>query len=167
MLGTTTFSSGTAASPVGQLHRGFSRLKRVSGFLLDTNIVSELRKGQKAHMSVLSWVHEQRDEELFISVATFGEIRMGIERLRSRDLNQVARLANWTDSLATQYRSRMLDVTLEIFEKWGQLQDIRPLPVIDAILAATVLHHDLTLVTRNVEDFRGLGLTVFDPFREA
>ena len=138
----------------------------MSGSLLDTNVVSELRKGRRAYPSVLKWIHEQPDEELFLSVATWGEIRMGIERLRPRDPKQAASLEGWADSLEAHYRSRLLDVTLEIFEKWGQLQAIRPLPAIDALLAATALHHDLTLVTRNVGDFRGMGLRVFDPFNE-
>lgn len=136
----------------------------MSGSLMDTNVVRELRKGRRADLAVLAWIDGQPDEGLFLSVATFGEIRMGIERLRSRDPAQAAVLAHWADSLATQYQSRMFEITLPVFEKWGVLQGVRPISAIDALLAATALHHDLTLVTRNIDDFRGLGLRVLNPF---
>jgi toxin FitB len=136
----------------------------VAGLLLDTNVVSELRKRQRADQGVMEWIHQQPDDELFLSVATFGEIRMGIERLRSRDPQQAAGLEAWAEAMESRFQSRMFDVTLKIFKLWGLLQAIRPISPIDCLLAATALHHDLTLVTRNLEDFKGLGLRVFNPF---
>ena len=136
----------------------------VNGSLVDTNVVSELRKGQKADKAVLQWLEDEPDEQLFLSVATFGEIRMGIERLRSRDALQASVLESWLNALVGRYQKRMFEVTLPVFEKWGVLQAIRPISPIDGLLAATALHHDLTLVTRNIDDFRGLGLRVLNPF---
>lgn len=138
--------------------------KIMNGSLMDTNVVSELRKGQKADKAVLQWLDDEPDEQLFLSVATFGEIRMGIERLRNRDALQAFILEKWLKALFSQYRERMFDVTLPIFEKWGYLQAIRPISPIDGLLAATALHHDLTLVTRNIDDFQGLGMRILNPF---
>ncbi len=137
----------------------------MAGFLLDTNVVSELRKRQRADQGVVAWIREQADDELFLSVATFGEIRMGIERLRSRDPQQAAGLEAWAEALESRYQSRLFDVTLKIFKQWGLLQAIRPISPVDGLLAATALHYDLTLVTRNEADFAGLGIRVLNPFR--
>lgn len=136
----------------------------MEGFLLDTNVVGELRKRGRANPHVLAWMQDQPDEELYLSAATMGEIRKGIERLRTRDPEQAAELDQWAETVRSQYRSRILDVTPEIFERWGVLQSMRPVAVMDAVLAATALHHNLTLVTRNTDDFRGLGLRLFNPF---
>ncbi len=136
----------------------------MAGFLLDTNVVSELRKRQRVDAGVMAWILEQPDEALYLSVATFGEIRKGIERLRPRDARQAAGLETWAETLESRYQSRLLDISLKIFKQWGLLQAIRPISPIDALIAATALHHDLTLVTRNIDDFEGLGLPVLNPF---
>jgi toxin FitB len=136
----------------------------VAGFLLDTNVVSELRKRQRADPGVTAWILGQPDEELFLSVATFGEIRKGIERLRPRDAKQAAGLETWAEALESRYQNRLFDVSLKIFKQWGLLQAIRPISPMDGLIAATAQHHDLTLVTRNVDDFEGLGLRVLNPF---
>ena len=136
----------------------------MEGFLLDTNVVSELRKRGRTNPDVLAWIQAQSDDQLYLSAATMGEIRKGIERLRTRDPEQAAELDQWAETVRLQYRSRILDVTPEIFERWGVLQSIRPVAVMDAVLAATALHYDLTLVTRNTDDFSGLGLRLFNPF---
>lgn len=132
--------------------------------LLDTNIVSELRKRQNADPAVRKWLDDQSDDELFLSVATFGEIRMGIERLRQRDPVQAAVLNGWALDLGTDYTERILDITREIFDRWGCLQAIRPIGAVDCLLAATAIEHDFTLVTRNIDDFRGLGVRLLNPF---
>lgn len=136
----------------------------MEGFLLDTNVVSELRKRRRADPAVIAWIQAQLDDELYLSAATLGEIRMGIERLRARDPQQAAELDRWEKSVRLQYRSRILDATVDIFERWGTLQSLRPVAAMDAVLAATALHHNLTLVTRNTDDFRGLGLRLLNPF---
>lgn len=136
----------------------------MAAFLLDTNVVTELRKRQRANSGVMGWIHQKLDHELYLSVATLGEIRMGIDRLHSRDPHQAARLEAWAEALEFRYQNRLLDITLKIFKQWGRLQAIRPISPIDGLLAATALHNDLTLVTRNLDDFKDLGLRVLNPF---
>jgi toxin FitB len=135
------------------------------GYLLDTNVLSEIRKGaQRARPEVYQWWLGMRDQELFLSVMTLGEIRKGIDRLGARDVAQTLALERWLDEVKTTFRERVIDVSLAVAERWGKLQAMRSLPEVDALLAASVLEHDLTLVTRNEADFEGLGIRIFNPF---
>ena len=137
----------------------------MAGFLLDTNVLSEIRKGSgRAHPQVWEWWLGMRDQELFLSVMTLGEIRKGIDRLGSRDAPQSLVLERWLEEVKHAFRERLIEVTVGIAERWGKLQAIRTLPEVDALLAASVLEHDLTLVTRNEADFVGLGIRVINPF---
>ena len=134
------------------------------GFLLDTNVVSELRRGEAANKGVINWFDEQSARELFVSVLTVGEIRQGIEQLRSRDKPQAARLDRWVTGLVQFYEDRLIYVDGDIAEEWGRLRAARPAPVVDALIAATARVHDLTLVTRNVRDFSKLRVRLVNPF---
>ncbi len=137
----------------------------MSGYLLDTNIISELRKGAvRAHPNLWKWWLSMKEENLFLSVLTLGEIRKGIDRLASRDPEQALVLDAWFRGLKTDFSDHILAVSPSIAETWGRLQAIRSLPEIDALLAATGLDHDLMLVTRNVHDFSGLGVRLLNPF---
>jgi len=137
----------------------------MAGFLLDTNVLSEIRKGSgRAHPQVWEWWLGMRDQELFLSVMTLGEIRKGIDRLGSRDAPQSLVFERWLEEVKHAFRERLIEVTVGIAERWGKLQAIRTLPEVDALLAASVLEHDLTLVTRNEADFVGLGIRVINPF---
>jgi len=98
---------------------------------------------------------------------TLGEIRKGIGRLGSRDPLQVLVLERWFEEVKSAFSERLIDVSPGIAECWGRLQAVRPLPEVDALLAASALHHDLTLVTRNEADFADLGLRVINLFRQA
>jgi toxin FitB len=133
-------------------------------FLLDTNVVSEVRK-PNADSRVRRWIASRLGVELFISVLVIGEIRQGIERLRPRDPEQAAAYETWLAVLRDEYRDRVLPITLDIGEEWGRLNSSRPLPVIDGLMAATAIVHGLTLVTGNVADMSGTGARVIDPFR--
>ena len=133
-------------------------------FLLDTNIVSDLRRGGRAHPALVEWFDAQPPRALFLSVVTLGEIRQGIEQLRERDGRQAAALDRWLTGLIQFYEDRLLDVDGEVAEEWGRLRARRSAPVVDALLAATALVHNLTLVTRNARDFAGLSVRVFNPF---
>ena len=137
------------------------------GYLIDTNVLSEIRKGaQRADPRVWSWWLDRREAALFLSVMTLGEIRKGIEQLRKRDGVQAFTLDRWLEQTSHAFKDQILEISEEVADGWGKLQAIRPLPDIDALLAATALHHGLTLVTRNESDFTGLGVTMINPFRK-
>lgn len=136
------------------------------GHLLDTNILSEIRKGPaRANPEVWRWWGGMAGQDMFLSVMTLGEIRNGIDRLAVRDKPQAMILERWLVGLKKSFSERVLEITSEIADCWGRLQSIRSLPAVDALIAATAMHHDLTLVTRNEADFEGLGLRVFNPFQ--
>lgn len=120
-------------------------------YLLDTNVVSELRR-PRPHPGVVRWFDESRGAELYLSALTIGEIRLGIVRLRRRDPEQATALAGWLDGLEAGYADRILPVTATVAHRWAELNAERPLPVVDALIAATALEHGATLVTRNVAD---------------
>jgi toxin FitB len=142
----------------------------MSGFLLDTNIPSELVRPQP-EPKVQTWVAAQDLDTLFISSVSFGELRKGII-LRSPGKRR-AELEAWIETdLSMLFSDRILPVTRSIAERWGVLEGQRqlagrPLNVPDGMIAATALEHGLTLVTRNTKDFDGLGVTLFNPWEAA
>jgi len=136
----------------------------VSGFLLDTNILSEIRKRQRANPHVLRWLAAVDDSDIFVSVLVLGEIRKGIEQSRLSDLSKAQALERWLNGLERIYSDRLLSVTPAIADLWGRLAAPRPLSIIDGLLAATALAHDLTLVTRNVQHVSRTGVKLLNPF---
>ena len=132
-------------------------------YLLDTNVVSELRRARPAP-AVLRWFDQARDAELCLSALTIGDIRLGIVRLQRRDPEQAAALAAWLDGLESGYADRILPVTAAVARRWAELHAERPLPVVDALIAATAAEHGATLVTRNVGDLAGVDVPMIDPF---
>jgi predicted nucleic acid-binding protein len=135
-------------------------------FLLDTNIVSELRKGSRADDNVRRWFEGVDDEALHLSVLVVGELRQGIERRRRRDPASAMHLERWLQKVVDGYADRIIGVDAEIAEAWGRLNVPDPLPVIDGLLAATALLRDMTLVTRNTADVVRCGVPVVNPFSE-
>ncbi len=134
-------------------------------FLLDTNILSELRKGHRCDPKVASWALNERGEAHYISVLSLGEIRKGIELLRRKAPDQCVGLEVWVQRLRLDYANCTIGITPEIADRWGEMCARRPLPVIDALLAATAFELGLTLATRNTKDFEGLGISTVDPFQ--
>jgi hypothetical protein len=137
-------------------------------YLIDTNVISELRRKQP-DANVVAWFAVRPVQSLFLSVLTLGEIRKGIESLGNASVDPVRRqaLADWLEvDLPTFFLGRVLSVDLPVSDRWGHLQAQarRPLPAIDSLLAATALHHNLSLVTRNARDFAGFGLNVINPW---
>lgn len=132
-------------------------------FLVDTNIVSELRKGDRADAGVRAWVRTTGDD-LFLSVLVVGELRRGVEQVRRRDPTSASHLQAWLDQLLIGYVDRILPVGLEVAEAWGRLGVPDPVPPIDGLLAATALAHDLTLVTHNTDDVAVTGVRLLNPF---
>lgn len=139
----------------------------MSGFLLDTNVISELVKA-KPEPKVIAWIDRTDESLLFLSVLTFGEIRKGIDSL-SNPTRRIA-LESWLNhNVAVRFARRILDIDIEVADRWGRiaakaLLAQRPVPVIDGLLAATALQHNLTLATRNTKDVSSTGVPVFNPW---
>ncbi len=141
----------------------------MSGFLLHTNIVSEMtRPTPNAH--VLQWLESVDESLLYLSVLTLGEIRKGLTILTSSRRRSL--LEAWLGTeLAVRFAGRVLSIDAAIADRWGELAgDAQrrgtPLPVIDGLLAATAQHHHLTMVTRNVHDFQGHNIQSFNPWEK-
>lgn len=132
-------------------------------YLLDTNVVSEVRK-DRPHAEVAKWFEGVDASGLYLSVLVIGEIRQGIERLRKHSEERAALLDAWLLTLKDVYGYRLLGISDEVAEEWGRMNAVRTLPVVDGLLAATALVHDLTLVTRNVVDVEGTGVKTLNPF---
>jgi toxin FitB len=135
-------------------------------YLVDTNVLSELRR-KTPDARVVQWFAKRPPRSLYLSVLTLGEIRKGIEGVK--DVKRRTTLIDWLESdLPLFFTGRILSVDGSVADRWGRLvaQAKRPLPAIDSLLAATALHHDLSLVTRNVKDFSGLPLSLINPWDE-
>jgi len=135
-------------------------------FLIDTNIISEVRKGARCNPGVAKWWAEVAEGDLWLSTLILGEIRKGIELARRRDPDKALVLAAWLSEVVTGFGDRLLPVDAVVADEWGRISATRPVPVIDALLAATAKANGLTLVTRNVADVAGLGVEVLNPFED-
>jgi predicted nucleic acid-binding protein len=133
-------------------------------YLIDTNIISEVRKGQRCDPNVAKWYEKIEDGSLYLSVLVIGEIRKGIERVRLKDDAQANTIEIWLTAVDKAFGERILPVDRAIANEWGRLNASRPLPVIDGLLAATAKIHRMTLVTRNTADIADLGVRVLNPF---
>ena len=134
-------------------------------YLVDTNVVSELRKGSRCDPGVASWFAKVSSEEIYLSALTVGEIRKGIESIRRRDATSAEALDAWLYELMESYADRIFPVDEVIAEQWGRFNVPDPLPVLDSLLAATASVHGLTLVTRNLKDVERTGVVCLNPFR--
>jgi predicted nucleic acid-binding protein len=135
-------------------------------YLLDTNVLSETRKRQPA-AAVTDWIAVTQPDLLHVSVLTLGEIEQGIARVRGRgDEHQAATLERWLRDVETGFEARVLPVSLPVAASWGGWLRGQPLPVIDALIAATARVHGMTVVTRNVKDFELAGVQVLNPFAD-
>jgi toxin FitB len=133
-------------------------------FLLDTNIISEIRKRDRAHPNVVRWVARTAVEEIGTSVLVLAEIRRGIELKRRSDPEQAKSLDRWFSQMRARLGDRVLPVDEPVAEAWALLGIPAPLPLIDGLLAATAKVHGLTLVTRNVADIAKTDVSLLDPF---
>lgn len=132
-------------------------------WLLDTNVVSEIRKGPRGNPSVIRWA-TARNDEAWLSVLTVGELRRGVELKRRKDEVAARHLDLWLEGLVGSFGARILPVDARVAELWGRLNVPDPIPTVDALLAATALVHGLTLVTRNVRGVASTGVPVLNPF---
>ena len=136
-------------------------------YLLDTNIVSEVRKGARCDRNVAAWYAALDDADIYLSVLVLGEIRKGIERTRPNDPARARALQAWLATVQRSFGDRILPVDHLVADEWGRMSAPRPVPTIDALLAATAKVHHMTLATRNVSDVAGLGAVVLNPFAPA
>jgi toxin FitB len=132
-------------------------------FLLDTNVISEIRRGRDPR--VRAWVTEVEDVDLHLSVLTLGEIRKGIELLHGRDPAQAQAFARWLAELHTRFADRILSIDARIAEEWGRLNAAKPRNTVDSLIAATARLRGLTVVTRNTGDFEGCDVQLLNPWQ--
>lgn len=126
-------------------------------YLLDTNVISELRKGERTNLSVRHWFDAVPDAALFLSVLVIGELRTGVERRRRHNPHTAQVLEQWLNGIERDFTDRILPIDITTADQWGRLNGANPLSCVDRLLAATAIRHDLTLVTRNVKDIRSTG----------
>jgi len=136
----------------------------VKGYLLDTNVLSELRRGPRMDAHVRAWFEGAAASSLHSSVLVFGEIRKGEARLRLRDAPAADAIMAWRVSVMRAFEDRILPVTGEVAETWGSFDPKQLVSPIDGLIAATALVHELTLVTRNVKDVERTGVPCLNPF---
>ena len=133
-------------------------------FLIDTNVISEIRKGERCDRRVAAWYESIDPSGVYLSVLVTGEIRRGIERMQRRDPARAGVFERWLADLGVAFAARILPIDRAVADEWGRLSAIRTVPAVDGLLAATAKVHSLTLVTRNVADIAGLGAAVLNPF---
>ena len=131
-------------------------------YLLDTNVISELRR-VKPHGAVVAWIQSIEDKDLYLSAVTIGEIQAGIEITREQDVTKAVQIERWLDMVADTYN--VLPMDSSVFRVWAKLMHRTSDTLYeDAMIAATAKVHHLTVVTRNVADFQGLGVKLLNPF---
>ncbi len=136
-------------------------------YLIDTNVLSEARKGKRADPGVQRFFQRviAEDEPVFLSVVTIGELRRGVELIRHRgDGDQATRLEAWLAGILEDYRDDLLALDEDVAQVWGKLRVPHPENALDKQIAATALVHTLTVVTRNERHFEGIGVRVLNPF---
>ncbi|GJH23119.1 MULTISPECIES: type II toxin-antitoxin system VapC family toxin [Caballeronia] len=136
-------------------------------FLADTNVISETRREERANEGVRAFFDgaERRNEGVFLSVVTVGELRRGVDSLRLKgDARQAANVEAWLKRVLRRYEGKIVPVDRNIGDLWGRLRARHPEPAVDRLIAATALAHGLTVVTRNVRDFERVGVKMLNPF---
>jgi toxin FitB len=133
-------------------------------YLIDTNVISEVRKGDRCNRHVASWYASVDDADIYLSVLVLGEIRTGAERARAKDGAKSRALEQWLAAVQESFADRILPVDQVVADAWGRMNARRSVSTVDALLAATAKVHRLTLATRNISDVADLGADIFDPF---
>jgi predicted nucleic acid-binding protein len=135
-----------------------------AGYLLDTNVISETRK-VRADAGVVAFLSATDGANLFVSVLTMGELRKGVEAKRRADPVVADDLGKWVDGIETTFADRIIPVDAAVARIWGERSAGRTLPVIDTLIAATAISHDLTLITRDTKDTAETGVRLINPWK--
>ena len=133
-------------------------------YLVDTNVLSELRKGPRCDPHVRAWFAALPPDGVYLSVLVIGEMRRGVERIHRRDARSARALGTWLERIVRTHSGRILPIDQATAQIWGRFDVTQPVPVVDGLLAATALIHGLTLATRNVKDVARTGVTCVNPF---
>lgn len=133
-------------------------------YLVDTNVISEVRRRDCCHPKVRAWFEGVDTRTIYLSVLVLGEIRAGAEQVRQRDPAKAAELDGWLKQVTERHKRRILEVDYEVARLWGWMKGRFRVPVVDGLLAATAQVHGLILVTRNVSDVERTGVSYLDPF---
>jgi toxin FitB len=133
-------------------------------YLIDTNVISEIRKGPRCNPNVAAWYDSVSPETLYVSVLVLGEIRKGIERAKPKNPEYARNLDQWLGQLRSAFSERMMYVDAPVADEWGRMSAGRTLATTDGLLAATAKVHGMTLVTRNTADVAGLDVATLNPF---
>ena len=133
-------------------------------YLVDTNVISEIRKGARGHRQVLNWWNSIHPSQIFLSVLAIGEIHRGIVGIRGKDLHQANHLEAWLDGLIQVFGNRLIPVDQRTALVWAEICTGRTLPIIDSLMAATAISKNLTFVSRNTKDIQDCGVRYLNPF---
>jgi toxin FitB len=133
-------------------------------FLIDTNVLSEARRGRQ---EARDWLRSVDPDQVFLSVVTLGEIMKGISQKARTDAAAAASLNHWLEQLRAGHAARILPISAEVAIEWGRIADIRPQNMADTLIAATAIVHRKAVVTRNISDFADLGVRLIDPWSAA
>ena len=133
-------------------------------YLLDTNVISEHRKRERADPAVSAWFNTVAGKDLYLSVLAVGELCKGVERLRKQDPAQALALSRWIEGLHTMFASRLVEVDLRTAEEWGRMNAARSLPAVDSLMAASAKVHDMVFVTRDEFRIAEFGIRLLNPF---
>lgn len=133
-------------------------------FLIDTDIISEVRKGARCDRHVAAWYASIADSDLYLSVLVLGEIRKAVEAARSTDPARAEAMATWLEQVHRAFEGRILPVDYAVAMEWGRISALKALPVVLGLLAATAKANGMTLVTSHDEEVKALGVKTFNPF---
>jgi hypothetical protein len=137
----------------------------MNNYLLDTNVLSELRKARPCG-AVIAWLGGLREDQVFVSAVTLGELQAGVERVRSQDREKAGQIEEWVDRIAESHR--ILPMDGPCFREWGRLMNGKPDRLTeDAMIAATARINNMVVATRNERDFRELEVSVVNPFKSS